>query len=56
MAEISEIKMIRDFLTVIKNVNLYFLIVYNVVFNRNKFTDIFEFIKLFKQFYRFNNI
>jgi len=50
MPKINIIKIIRDFLIIIKGVNSYFLTIYNVIFNR------IEFIKLFKQFYRFNYI
>jgi len=46
--KINRIKVIRDFLTIIKGANSYFLIIYNVIFNQNKFIDIFEFIELFK--------
>jgi len=46
--KVNKIKAIRDFLTVIRNNDLYFSIIYNVKFNKNEFIDIFKLIKLFK--------
>jgi len=46
--KINEIKTIRNFLTAIRNNDLYFLIIYNVKFNKNELIDIFKLIKNFK--------
>jgi len=54
--KVSEVRIIRNFLAVIRNSDLYFLIIYSVKFNKGEFTDIFKLIKLFKQFYKFNHI
>lgn len=48
MPKINKIKTIRDFLLVIKNKNPYFFAVYTITFNRKKFTNIYELIKLFR--------
>jgi len=56
MLKVSGVKAIRDFLTIIKNSDLYFLTIYNVKLNKGEFTDIFKLIKLIKQFYKFNHI
>jgi len=47
MPKINKIKIIRNFLFVIKK-NLNFFIVYIIIFNRNKFICIYELIKLFR--------
>jgi len=56
MPKVNGVRIIRDFLVIIRNSDSHFLTIYNVKFNKNKLTDIFNLIKLFKQFYKFNYI
>jgi len=56
MPKVSGIKIIRNFLFVIKKKNFYFFIIYIIIFNRGEFINIYELIKLFRQFYIFKNI
>jgi len=54
--KVSGIKVIRDFLTVIKSSDSHFLAIYSVKFNKGELTDMYDLIKLFKQFYKLNYI
>jgi len=54
--KINEIRIIRNFLIIIRNSDLHFLIIYNVKFNKGELTDTFKLTKLFKQFYKLNYI